>query len=162
MPLLTLTRMSKLRPARFGRVSCMSNLSDIEVFLTSYPAEVRELASAARKYLSAVLPNVEETLDKTSKVIGYAYGPGYKGMVCTLILSKTGVKLGIVRGAELADPEHLMQGKGKVHLHVQLKTLMDLKQPALKSLIESALASWKERRSESQRPRPSTLPERGR
>jgi hypothetical protein len=31
-------------------------------------------------------------------MISYSYGPGYKGVVCTLIMSQTEVKLGIFRG----------------------------------------------------------------
>jgi hypothetical protein len=38
-----------------------------------------------------------------------------------------------------------MQGSGKVHRHVQLRTNNDLKQPGLKPLLEAALAAWKKR-----------------
>jgi hypothetical protein len=38
-----------------------------------------------------------------------------------------------------------MQGSGKVHRHVQLQTIADLKQPGLKSLLEAALSAWKKR-----------------
>jgi hypothetical protein len=72
-------------------------------------------------------------------------GPGYKGLVCTLLLSKTGVKIGIARGSELPDPKPLMQGSGKVHRHVQLQTIADLKQPGLKPLLKAALSAWKKR-----------------
>ena len=124
----------------------MPNQSDIEKFLTGYAAEVRGLALAARDFLAAALPGAEETLDETAKVIGYGYGPGYKGVVCTLLLSKTGVKLGIAHGASLPDPRQLMQGEGKVHRHVPLRTTSDLKQPGLKALLKAALAAWKDRR----------------
>ena len=30
------------------------------------------------------------------RLIGYGYGPGYKDTICTLLLSQTGVKVGIV------------------------------------------------------------------
>jgi hypothetical protein len=49
-------------------------------------------------------------------------------MVCTLILSKSGVKLGLVGGAALSDPYGLLAGTGKVHRHVQLRAPEDLKQ----------------------------------
>ena len=84
-------------------------------------------------------------MDESARVIGYGYGPGYKGIVCTLILSKAGAKIGIAHGAALPDPKHLMQGKGKVHRHVPLRTIADLKQPGLTPLLKAALAAWKER-----------------
>ncbi len=83
--------------------------------MATYPPEVRDLAEAARRLLDGVVPGVVQSLDESAKLIGYIYGPGYKGVVCTLILSRKGVKLGIVRGAELPDPKQLMQGSGKVH-----------------------------------------------
>jgi hypothetical protein len=60
-------------------------------------------------------------------------------------LSKNGIKLGIAHGTELPDPKQLMQGSGKVHRHVQLRTKNDLKQPGLKPLLKAALAAWKKR-----------------
>ena len=60
-------------------------------------------------------------------MIAYSYGPGCKGLVCTLILSRKGVKLGIVRGSELPDPKQLLEGSGKVHRFVQLNAPADLK-----------------------------------
>jgi hypothetical protein len=123
----------------------MPSPNDIEMFLADYPPEVRELALAARTLLGGAFPGAKETLDESAKLIGYSYGPGYKGVVCTLILSRNGVKLGIVRGAELSDPKQLMRGSGKVHRHVQLQTVADLKRPGLKSLLKAALTAWRQR-----------------
>ncbi len=119
----------------------MPNQLDIEKFLASFPPQVKGLALAARNFVAAALPGAEETLDETAKVIGYGYGPGYKGVVCTLLLSKTGVKLGIAYGASLPDPRQLMRGKGKVHRHVPLRTMTDLQQPGLKALLKAVLAA---------------------
>jgi hypothetical protein len=123
----------------------MPSPNDIETFLADYPPEVSEVALAARKLLGRAFAGAKETLDESAKLIGYSYGPGYKGVVCTLILSRTGVKLGIVRGAELSDPKQLMRGSGKVHRHVQLQTIDDLKRPGLESLLKAALTAWRQR-----------------
>lgn len=123
----------------------MPTLKDIEAFLAAYPPEVRELALAARQLVKDVFSEAEETLDESAKIIGYGYGPGYKGLVCTLILSQSGVKLGIVRGTELPDPKGLLRGSGKVHRHVQLQTIADLKKPGLKPLLKAALSAWERR-----------------
>lgn len=125
---------------------------DIEVLLAPYPPEVKDVALAARDFLAEALPGAAETLDGPAKLLAYGYRPGYKGLVCTLLLSQTGVKLGIARGSELPDPKRLMRGSGKVHRHVQLRTTADLKQPGLKSLLKAALASWKKRNEASLMP----------
>jgi hypothetical protein len=38
-----------------------------------------------------------------------------------------------------------MQGSGKVHRDVRLQTIVDLKQPGLKSLLKAALSAWRKR-----------------
>src|SRR5215468_4559822 len=120
----------------------MRDAKDIESFLAPYPPEVSDLALAARDFLAKALPGAEETLDESAKLFGYGYGPGYKGLLCTLLLSKNGIKLGISRGSELPDPKHLLQGSGRVHRHVQLQSTADLNQPGLKPLLKAALAAW--------------------
>ena len=118
---------------------------DIGAFLAGYPQPVQEIASATRGLLEEVLPGIEETLDTSSRLIGYRYAPGYTGLLCTLIPSRKEVKLGIFRGSELPDPKHLMTGAGKVHRHVPLRRLADLRQPGLKPLLTRALTAWRSR-----------------
>src|SRR2546429_8372397 len=113
--------------------------------LKPYPSDVQALAGKARRLLLKLLPGAEERADSSAPVLSYGYGPGYRGMVCTLILSKSGVKIGFVRGAELNDPGTLLAGSGKTHKYVQLHTASDLSGPALKKLIKTAHAAWQQR-----------------
>ena len=117
--------------------------------LERYPEQVRETAAAARAVLKDKLPGVAESVDEAAKLLVFSYGPGYAGTVCTLILSQTGVKLGIVRGAELPDPKGLMAGKGKVHRHVQLREPADLGRPGLAALLAAARKACHARLSEA-------------
>ena len=123
----------------------MSTSQQVDAFLSTYPEQVRETASAARHLLKDMLPDVAETVDASAKLLGYSYGSGYKGVLFTLIMSQTGVKLGIFRGAELPDPKHLMAGAGKVHRHVQLRSVDDLKRPGLTPLLKAAVSAWRKR-----------------
>jgi hypothetical protein len=123
----------------------MKRSRSAEELLKSYPSDVQALAGKARHLLLKLLPDVKETADPSIPLLSYAYGPGYRGMVCTLILSKSGVKLGIVRGAELADPKGLLEGSGKVHKYVQLRKASDLNRPGVKGLVKAAHAAWQER-----------------
>jgi hypothetical protein len=120
-------------------------VTSVERLLRAYPAEVQALAYGARELIHRMLPDSDETVSESPAMISFGYGPGYKGMVCTLLLSKSGVKLGLVRGSELADPRGLLEGSGKVHKHVPLRTLADLRQPGLKPLLTAALKAWRDR-----------------
>ena len=113
--------------------------------LETYPPDVQALANKARALLLQSLPGAEEIVDSSAPVLSYGYGPGYRDMVCTLILSKSGVKLGLVRGSELHDPKGLLEGSGKTHKYVQLHKDSDLKRPGLKQLIKAAHAAWQKR-----------------
>jgi hypothetical protein len=121
----------------------MTRPSKVDELLARYPEQVRETASAARSFLKKALPDIAESVDESAKLLGFSYGPGYKGLVCTLILSQKEVKLGIFRGTELPDPKRLMTGAGKVHRHVPLRSAADVEQPGLKALLAAALAAWK-------------------
>ena len=116
-----------------------------EEILKPYSDDVHALNNKARRLLLTLLPGAEESVDPSAAVVSYGYGPGYRGMVSTLILSKTGAKIGFVRGTELNDPSGLLAGSGKTHKYVQLRTASDLNRPALDQLIKTAHAAWQER-----------------
>jgi hypothetical protein len=118
---------------------------DAESIFSRCPAPVGEIARAARTTLLAKLPGVEEQPDAAANVVGYGYGPGYKGLVCTLILSKGGVKLGFYKGAGLDDPHRLLEGAGKVHRYVVLESADAAADPRLAALIDDAAAAFRER-----------------
>jgi hypothetical protein len=99
----------------------------------------------ARDLLLRTLPSIEETADARARIIGYGYGPGYQGMVATLILGKKGVKIGLLHGATLPDPEGLLAGAGRVHRHIPITTTSELKLPAVRELIRQALEAWRGR-----------------
>lgn len=58
---------------------------------------------------------------------------------------KAHVNVGFFRGAELADPENLLEGTGKLMRHVKLKSDPDVDATALTTLIKTAYADMKAR-----------------
>jgi hypothetical protein len=76
-----------------------------------------------------------------------------KARECTLILSKSGVKPGLVNGATLSDPYGLLAGTGKVHRHVQLRTIRDLQQAGLKQLVSGGSAECHKRTGQAREKR---------
>ena len=57
---------------------------------------------------------------------------------------KAHVNVGFFRGAEIADPEGLLEGTGKFMRHVKLRPERDVDATALTKLIEAAYARVKE------------------
>jgi hypothetical protein len=58
---------------------------------------------------------------------------------------KAHVNVGFVRGAEIADPEGLLEGTGKFLRHVKLRPERDVDATALVKLIETAYTDMEKR-----------------
>ena len=110
---------------------------ELDDLLSAYPENVQEVALGIRELILAAVPDANEMVDAPARVVGYGHGDGYKGMICTIILSKQGVKLGIVGGASLPDPNGLMEGAGKKHRYVVLNAPADLKKKGIAELIRT-------------------------
>ena len=61
---------------------------------------------------------------------------------------KAHVNVGFFRGAEIADPEHLLEGTGKFMRHVKLRPESHVDAAALRKLIETAYADMRQRLKE--------------
>ena len=134
-----------------------TSASPIDRFLKSYPPPVQDLARRARALVRrslGALPKLDETVDRSARMIAYGSGAGYAGMVCTIIPSRAEVKLGFYRGAELPDPRGLLEGAGKLHRHVRLRSPVDVKRRGLEALLKAALAAWRRRQAEPERTQP--------
>jgi len=116
-----------------------------DMLIGQYEPEIQRLIHAARRTLRVAFRGATETSDPQTHLLGYSYGPGYKGTVATLILSKTGVKIGIPYGSSLPDPTHLLDSEGKVHRHVAIKEPVELEVPALMALLKKAFSAWETR-----------------
>lgn len=117
----------------------------IATLIAKYDAPIPSLAEELLTFLYCVLPDAQEEVDLPANMIAFGYGPGYKGMVCTVIFSKKELKLGIYKGTELPDPEHLLEGTGKVHKYVAIRTPADIRRPALAALLGEAVAACRKR-----------------
>ncbi len=58
---------------------------------------------------------------------------------------KDHVNVGFFRGAEIADPEGLLEGTGRFMRHVKLRPVRDFNATALEKLIDTAYTDMKER-----------------
>jgi len=118
----------------------------VEDLLYQYESAIAERGVLLRSKLFALLPNIQEVVDESARIIGYGYGPGYKDSICTIIPSKKGIKLGFYKGVELPDPAGLLEGSGKVHKYVSIKTDNDIESKALQALLKAALEAYEVRR----------------
>ena len=91
--------------------------------------------------IATVFAKAMEVPWAVQKNVGYGVGP--KKMTehfCYLGAHRNHVNLGFNHGANLADPDELLEGTGKLFRHVKLRSMADLKQPALKRLLKAAVS----------------------
>lgn len=110
-----------------------------------YEPAIAKLGKALRAKLRARLPGLFEIVYvyTSQEALLISYSPtehGYGG-VCSLALYPSGVKLHFGRGASLskADPNKLLQGRGKTVRHVVLNSVADLERAEIEALIAAAL-----------------------
>lgn len=71
--------------------------------------------------------------------IGFGAGPGTSHLVFSLLPRTRHVTIGFARGTELPDPAGLLEGSGKVHRHVKIRTVEDLGRPGMAELFAAAV-----------------------
>ena len=123
--------------------------------LAPYPPQVQALARNTRALICDLLPGVEEAVDASGPYVSYGYAPGYKGVVCYMTVSRSGVKLGLAGGASLPDPRRLLEGEGKVHRHISIASPPDLRRPGVRPLVRAAAAAWRGASTQQSRRTPS-------
>lgn len=101
-------------------------------------AEIRELARSVYATLLAAFPDAVVTADADG--IGLGTTTGYKGLIFTVLPASRHVTIGFARGATLPDPAGLLEGTGKVHRHVKIRSEADLRRAELADLVTAALA----------------------
>ena len=97
-----------------------------EMFFLDYSHNVQSLAFKIRMLLLKTLPEIIEEIDLSAKMVAYVYGKRYADMICTIIPSKKGIKLGFYRGVDLGDPNKILKGSGKISRYVEINSKNDI------------------------------------
>ena len=107
--------------------------------LAGFGPRVRDLATRTRALIRTVMPEVVEVPWPIQRVVGYGVGPRKMSEhFCYIAVHRDHVNLGFNYGAELPDPEGLLQGPGKLLWHTRIDQPEDLTNPALRQLLEVA------------------------
>lgn len=109
-------------------------------YLDAFSSETRELILALRALVLTAAPGVAEAIRYNALnyfLDGVRYGC-IGGNVCMIDHRRGVVLLGFMHGLTLPDPAHLLQGKGTHKRDVPITSLRDLRNPALRRLVENA------------------------
>lgn len=101
--------------------------------------EVRAIAESLRRLIADVMPGVTEVVWGAQKIAGYGVGPKKMSEhFCYIGVQRGHANLGFVYGAELDDPDGLLEGAGKLLRHVKVRTVDDVGRAGLRRLLQRA------------------------
>jgi hypothetical protein len=106
----------------------------------------QDIARAIRNVIIAMMPDVVEVPWPRQHNVGYGTGLKKKSEHFCHITTYTGhVNLGFDHGTELPDPQRLLEGTGKRYRHVKVRTLAEVRRPAIRRLIAAAIRDQRRR-----------------
>src|SRR5207244_11170408 len=101
--------------------------------------QARALAYQLRQLVAQVMPQAVEVPWPKMRMASYGVGPKKKTEhFCYISAQRDDVNLGFYYGAELPDPEALLQGTGKLLRHVKIREAKALRSRALRQLLKVA------------------------
>lgn len=109
-------------------------------YLAEFDLKVGELALALREMVLEELPGASERVFRVyALVFWYSLSGKMADAYCSIVVNSKHVNLMFNRGAELADPNGLLVGSGKIIRHLKVKRPEDLKQPHLRKFIRASI-----------------------
>jgi hypothetical protein len=112
----------------------------VRAFLAPYDPQVQTIALRLRELVLQVAPGAMEQVDYPAKLVAYGWRQTYKDTICVIMPLKAAVNLGFPRGVDLPDPAGLLTGTGKRARHVKITAIEEVEMPALRALLEAAVA----------------------
>ena len=117
----------------------MTEKTIIENHVKNLPYSVKAIYKTLRELAKKTMPGAVEMLYHNA--LGYSLTNSPWDRVCYIAHQSKGyVNFGFFFGADLPDPNGLIEGKGKRIRHVKVYTVEEAKDPALAKLVEAA---WK-------------------
>jgi Domain of unknown function (DU1801) len=110
-------------------------------YLAPYDPQLVDLALALREIVLEEAPKaIESLVDGYAVSIGFSFtGKPLKDGFCHVVTYSTHVNLGFNRGAQLPDPDGVLEGSGKTIRHIRIRNHDDLDRPVLRRLLRLAI-----------------------
>jgi hypothetical protein len=114
--------------------------SAVDQLLMTRDPHVREIAVRLRALVLEVMPAAVEQVDPPDGLIAYGTGARLGEQVFAIVPQTVHVNLQFADGVDLPDPAGLLEGTGKRVRHVKNRSRDDTDRPALRTLLETAVA----------------------
>jgi hypothetical protein len=113
---------------------------DVDRLLANHPPELQAIERALRVTIRAAFPEAVEQVDFGNKLIAFGRSMKMRGLLFAIIAHQSWVNLQLADGAELPDPDGLIEGTGKRIRHVKIRSVEQASSPAVVAIVEAQLA----------------------
>jgi hypothetical protein len=123
-------------------VKAPSPETQVAGFIAKFTPEIAALTKAVLAKMRKRLPNAVEMVYDNYNFLVFGFGPTERPSeaIFSVAAYARGVGLCFIHGAKLPDPDKLLRGSGKQVRNLKLPTAGTLDEPAVQSLIATAIA----------------------
>lgn len=123
----------------FDKIKTINDKGTFEDVVAESSDTIKEIAYALRGLLAEVMPDITEVSWGRQKIAGYGVGPKKMSEhFCYIAPYKRHINFGFMYGADLPDPDGLLEGSGELLRHIKIRSVDETKNPAIKTLVEAA------------------------
>ena len=111
--------------------------ADFERLLAPHAPEVAETARALRATVRAALPEAVEEVDFGNRLLALGKTMKMRDLAFAIIPHTAHVNLQLADGADLPNPDGLIEGTGKRVRHVKVRSAEGAASPAVRAVIDA-------------------------
>jgi len=118
--------------------------SQVNEFIAKYTPEIAATVKRCRQKMHSLVPSGYELIYDNYNALGFGFAPSEKtsSVVLSVVAYPRWVTLFFLKGANLVDPQSLLEGTGSQVRSIRLKSPSDLDKPSIKILIKQALEPY--------------------
>jgi hypothetical protein len=109
--------------------------------IADHPPEQQAIEHALRATIQREFPGAVEQVDFGNKLIAFGRSMKMRGLLFALIAHKSWVNLQLADGADLPDPNGLIEGTGKRIRHIKIRSVAEASSPGVVAAIRSQLSA---------------------
>jgi hypothetical protein len=114
--------------------------AQFETLLGSSSPEVAATARALRAAIVAAFPDAVQSIDMPDRLLAFGTGSAMRAFLFAIIPHTAHVNLQLADGADLPNPDGLIEGTGKRIRHVKIRSVEAAGSPAVRAVIDAQLA----------------------
>ena len=115
--------------------------AQVSRLLGEHPPEIQAIERALRAVIREEAPGLVEAVDFGNRLIAFGRSVKMRGLLFAIIAHRSWVNLQLADGAELPDPDGLVEGTGKRIRHVKIRSVEAASSAPVVALVEAQLAA---------------------